>query len=116
MANAIGVNSLQLDGAAPTVRSVAGLWCVCSRRIWLGIVEAKDASPLLDGLVIVGWRQCAVSAAMVDLHLGIATGKSRVHVFHHLQRVSVRVPDVRTYQNGFNAFLTPAQTCGVLWI
>lgn len=114
MADAVGIDALQLDRAAPAICGVAALWRVRRSCVWLGIVEAKDPGPLLDGLVVVGWVQGRIGTSMIDLHLWIAAGVARVHVLDHLVRVSVCTeggsPDVS------NAILTPAQTCGVLWI
>lgn len=112
VSNANGVDSLKLYRAAPTIRGIAALWSVRSSCIWLGIVEAKDASPLLDRLVIVGWVQSSISTAMIDLHLWIAAGIARVHVFDHLQGVSICFREETSSVS--NAILTPAQTCGVL--
>lgn len=89
MTNPVGVDALQLDGATPTIRCVAALGCVRSGGIWLGVVKTEDAGPLLDSLIIVGWGKGAVSAAMIDLHLGIAACVTWIHVFNHLRCVSV---------------------------
>jgi hypothetical protein len=85
MANPSGVNALQLDGIAPSIRCIAALGGVLSSRVWLGIIQPEDPSPLLDGLVIVGWRKSGVSSAMIDLHLGVVAAVARIHVFNHLQ-------------------------------
>lgn len=114
VSNANGVDPLKLYRVAPTIRGVAALRGVRSSCIWLGIVEAKDPSPLLDRLVVVGWVQSSVSTAMIDLHLWIAAGIARIHVFNHLPGVSDR--DSKESSSVSNAILTPAQTCGVLWI
>lgn len=114
MSNADGVDALKLDGAAPTIRGVTALRRTRSSCIWLGIVEAKDPSPLLDCLVVVRWVQGSISAAMVDLNLWIGAGVARIHVFNHLPDVSVC--DDEETSNVRNTILTPAQIAGVLWI
>lgn len=67
-------------GDAPGVSLVAVLRGVVLRLLRLGGVEAEDAGPLLDGLLVVLRAEGGVGAAVVDLEARAGTGVAGVHV------------------------------------
>lgn len=67
-------------GDAPGVSLVAILRGVVLRLLGLGGVEAEDAGPLLDGLLVVLGAEGGVGAAVVDLEARAGTGVAGVHV------------------------------------
>ena len=65
---------------APGIGLVAVLREVVLRLLGLGGIEAEDAGPLLDGLLVVLRAEGGVGAAMVDLEARTGTGVAGVHV------------------------------------
>jgi hypothetical protein len=82
MPNPVSVHSNQM--VAPCVRRVPALRSVRLGGVRLGVVVPKDATPLLDGLVVVVRQQRRVGRAMVDLHPWARACVHGVHVCHHL--------------------------------
>ena len=77
VANVLSVDTL--DRSAVGSLGVAALGSVGLGALGLVVVVAKDAGPLLHGLLVVSRTQGSVSAAVVDLHLGASAGEARVH-------------------------------------
>lgn len=77
VANVLSVDTL--DRSAVGSLGVAALGSVGLGALWLVVVVAEDARPLLHGLLVVSRTQGSVGAAVVDLHLGAGAGEARVH-------------------------------------
>jgi hypothetical protein len=85
VANASSVDTLDSSkrvgsGNAPGISLVVALREVVLRLLGLGGIEAEDAGPLLDGLLVVLRAEGSVGAAVVDLEAGTGAGVAGVHV------------------------------------
>lgn len=50
------------------------------RALWLVIVVAEHASPLLHCLLVVLGSESSIGTSVIDLHLGSRSSVSRIHV------------------------------------
>lgn len=69
---------------APSLRRVSALGETLLRLLGLARIEAENAGPLLNGLLVVLRTEGGVGAAVVDLEAGAGAGVARVHVLDRL--------------------------------